>query len=374
MPELREDPWTGRWVLIAAERSQRPHDGGSRAHAAWTRSSAPQAAGRSCPFCPGHEEKTPPETFRAGAADLERLEGSADVGAEPPGEGPWQVRVVPNLYPMVRSEVGPEPLSWGGRARVPAFGMHEVIIETPEHQTPFQQLSLEDRRLILAVLRQRLAAHYQDKRLEQVILFKNWGKEAGASLEHPHGQLVALPWVPPAIRRELVRSREHHRETGRCLLCTIVEEELEDGSRVVATDEAMVLLAPFASGSPYEVWLVPRRHGARFEASSEAEREALARWLGWLLERVEGLLGPVAYNWVLHTAPRVGRGFLEGEALEQGYHWHLEFRPRVSTPAGFEWGAGVDVNVVAPEQAAAWLRETAKEAGMGARPAPPPAR
>lgn len=350
VPELREDPWTGRWVLIAAERSQRPHDARSR-HA------APQAGGRHCPFCPGHEAETPPEVFRAGATDLARLEGSGNVGAEPAGEGPWQVRVVPNRYPMVRSEVGPEPLAWGGRARVPAFGMHEVVIETPSHEAPFHQLSLTDRQLILAVLRQRLAAHYQDRRLEQVILFKNWGKEAGASLEHPHGQLVALPWVPPGVRRELVRSGEHRRATGRCLLCTLLEEELEEGSRVVAADDQMALIAPFASRSPYEVWLVPRRHGARFEASTGAEREALAQWLGWLLHRVEGLLGPVAYNWVLHTAPRVGRGFLEGEALEQGYHWHLEFRPRISTPAGFEWGAGVDVNVVAPEQAAAWLRE-----------------
>ncbi|HEY8531329.1 MAG TPA: DUF4921 family protein [Limnochorda sp.] len=350
MPELREDPWTGRWVLIAAERSQRPHD-------VKPRRAEPGSGSRPCPFCPGHEDETPPEVFRAAAADLERLAQSADVGAEPAGQGPWQVRVVPNRYPMVRAEVGPEPLAWAGRTRVPAFGMHEVVIETPDHHAAFHQLSLAGRRLFLEVLRQRLAAHYQDRRLEQVILFKNWGKEAGASLEHPHGQLVALPWVPPAVRRELVRSGEHRKATGRCLLCSILEEELEEGSRIVAADDHMVLMAPFASSSPYEIWLVPRRHGARYEASDPAEREALAHWLGWLQARMEGLLGPVAYNWVLHTAPRVGRGFLEGEALEQGYHWHLEFRPRVSTPAGFEWGAGVDVNVVAPEQAAAWLRE-----------------
>lgn len=348
MPELREDPWTGRWVLIAAERSQRPHDPPSRQAAAPARPS--------CPFCPGHEKETPPEVFRAGFDDLARLDGSAGLADEAPGTGPWQVRVVPNRYPMVRSEVGPEPLAWGGRARVPAFGVHEVIVETPDHAASFQEMSVEARRLVLAVAGQRLAVHYQDRRLEQVLLFKNWGAEAGASLEHPHLQLVGLPWVPPRVRRELVRSGEHLRSHGTCLLCTIVQEELGDGARVIAADDAMVLLAPFASGSPYEVWLIPRRHRARFENSSPEEREALGRWIGWLVGRVEALLGPVAYNWVLHTAPRRGRGFLEGAELEGGYHWHVEFRPRVSVPAGFEWGAGVDVNVVAPEQAAAWLR------------------
>ncbi|BAS28816.1 galactose-1-phosphate uridylyltransferase [Limnochorda pilosa] len=348
MPELREDPWTGRWVLIASERSQRPHD------APRQRPDPPRRG--NCPFCPGHEGETPPEVFRAGADDLARLDASRKPSREPAGEAAWQVRVVPNRYPMVRSEMGPETLAWGGRARVPAFGVHEVIVDSPDHGSAFHQLSLEARRLVLAVVRQRLAVHYQDRRLEQVVLFKNWGREAGASLEHPHLQLIGLPWVPPRVRRELVRSGEHLRTGGGCLLCRIVEEELQEGARVVAADDAMVLLAPFASGSPYEVWLVPRLHRARFEATAPDERDALARWIGWLTGRVEGLLGPVAHNWVLHTAPRRGRGFLEGQELEAGYHWHVEFRPRVTVPAGFEWGAGVDVNVVAPEQAAEWLR------------------
>ena len=292
-PEFRRCPVTGRTVVLAPGRADRPNS--------VPRPPEVPDAGP-CPFCPGNEDETPPELFAIRDANG------------------WQLRVVPNKFPAVD-------------AAAPAFGFHEVLVECPEHFSRPTELGESQFANIFRAYRERLLFHAHHSRIESVTIFKNVGTAAGASLSHSHSQLIALPFVPAALLEEL--------GSNRCEFCRMTDEP----SRVVAESEKFVVLCPFAPRFAYEMWAMPKDHEPRFE--SIAEFAELAGLVKRALVALDRALNFPAFNWYLHTAPR---------GHHPDYHWHVEIVPRLSRVAGFEWGSGIFINDVVPERAAAELR------------------
>lgn len=320
--QLRRNPLTGRWITIAASRASRPQDFLTRIL------EVEPVGGRPCPFCPGNEEATPPalETY---------------------GEnGTWQVRVVPNLYPAFQ---GTEPMVVTHESKLhasaPASGVHEVLVLSPDHDQSIIDLDVDGTRHVMQAICDRVAAHARRPEIAYTQVIVNYGREAGASLEHPHAQLLGIPFVPGEIGDEYRGFADHG---GACLLCDVVDEELATAERVVLADERVVVIAPWWSGVPYEMLVLPRSHATGLPAADVADIEAVGSGISEALRRLHRLLGDVAYNVVLHTAPHHAVG---------AYHWHVHLLPRTSTQAGFEQGTGVMINTVAPEVAAAQLKK-----------------
>jgi UDPglucose--hexose-1-phosphate uridylyltransferase len=326
VPELRRDPIAGRWVIIATERARRPID--FRPEPVWTR-------GRDgCPFCPGSEDQTPPEVLRL----------SGDHRPEA-----WTLRVVPNKFPAL---LGDEELHASGEGiydRMSGVGVHEVIVETPDHGASLGRLPVTGVSDVLSAYRERLLALRKDPRLEYVLIFKNHGAAAGASLEHPHSQLIGMPIVPELVQEELDGATRYYRLKERCAWCDIVRQEQRDGTRLVLAESGFLAVAPFAPRVPFETWILPATHQAAFESTEPGGLEALARLLRELMARFERVLRDPPYNYVLHTAPFRAA---EGET----FHWHLELMPKLTRVAGFEWGTGFFINPTPPEEAARFLR------------------
>jgi UDPglucose--hexose-1-phosphate uridylyltransferase len=330
VPELRKDPVTGHWVIISTDRQKRPND--------FRFARASSIVGREhCPFCPGHEALTPPEIAAV------RQNGGA---ANTPG---WDVRVVPNKFPALQVEGTLDREGDGMFDRMNGIGAHEVIIETPHHDRTLAQMSEPEIERVLWAFRERMLDLKQDHRLRYILVFKNHGAAAGATLEHPHSQLIALPVVPDFVREELEGARRHYQVKERCVFCDIVHQEVGDGRRLIQENADIVALAPYAPRFAFETWLLPRRHGARFEEAPRHEYESLARILKAVLQRLDRALESPPFNLIVHTSP-----FSENVASE--YHWHLEIMPKLTRVAGFESGTGFYINPTSPEEAAKVLR------------------
>jgi UDPglucose--hexose-1-phosphate uridylyltransferase len=337
MPELRKDPVVGRWVIISTERSRRPT------------SFVPATRARSdgfCPFCPGNEDKTPP------AVHTVKPPGAA---AGSPG---WRVRVVPNKFPALQIEGGLDRRGEGLYDRMNGVGAHEVVIESPDHALDLADLPVDHIHDVLLAWRERIIDLHKDKRFRYVLIFKNHGERAGATLEHTHSQLIATPIIPRFLQEELEGARRYYELKERCVFCDIVHQETADnnGRRVVSMNERFVALEPFAPRFPFETWILPRRHDASYQGTSDTgEYLDLAGLLKDTLQRLNRALDRPPFNFVLHTAP-VSDGDLEY------YHWHLEIMPNLTRMAGFEMGSGFHINPTPPEDAAQYLREIAAEA------------
>jgi UDPglucose--hexose-1-phosphate uridylyltransferase len=331
MPELRKDPIVGRWVIIATERIRRPSDFPRRAR---PESPAP------CVLCPGREAETPPEilAYRDPAHPL----------ADTPG---WRVRVVPNKFPALRVEGDLERRGQGVYDLMNGVGAHEVIVESPDHARGLGRLPVAAVADVLRACRERILDLARDDRFRSVVVFKNHGAEAGATLVHPHSQLIATPVVPLVVADEVHGARAYHDYRERCLFCDIVRQESAERVRIVADDARVVAFAPFAARVPFETWVLPRRHGAAFELADDAELASVAAVVTTLLAKLDRALGDPPYNLVLHSAP-----FGAGES--PSYHWHLEIVPQLVGLAGFELGSGFHINPVPPEDAARLLRDT----------------
>ncbi|HPW55534.1 MAG: hypothetical protein KA072_10285 [Thermoanaerobaculaceae bacterium] len=341
MSELRFDPIRRRWTIIATERRFRPHE---------FRRREPDEPGElgACPFEWGNEETTPPEILAFGPADRPR---------NAPG---WQVRVVANKFPALRVEGELTREGVGIFDRVAGVGAHEVIIETPEHMRPMADMEVGQIELVLRAWRERLADLRRDPRIRYALIFKNHGREAGASLYHPHSQLIATPIVPVVVKGELEIARDHWRRKERCIFCDLILQERALGERVAWESEHFMLLEPFAASFPFETWLLPRRHQHDFAAASDPTLADLAAVLRSFLGRVRSLLSDPPFNLILHTSPspHPRAGLPEyWTTIELDYHWHLEFVPRITHIAGFEWGSGYSINPTPPEEAARYLRE-----------------
>jgi len=338
MSELRKDPVGGQWVIIASERAARPHE---------FRVQKPRASGGFCPFCEGNESRTPPEIL-----------AYREPGSEANGPG-WRVRVVPNKYPALIGEGGPKRKRAGVYERMRGVGAHEIIIECPNHVASIAALSLGQMTEVILAYRQRIVELMKDERLSYAQLFKNVGAAAGASLEHSHSQLVCTPVVPRRIQEEMSNFRRFQDRHGRCPLCDIVAQELQEGERVLQDTDGFVCLAPFASRFPFEMWVVPKRHEARFEEIEQDRARQLAGVLQEAVRDMERCLGNPPYNYAIHTSPFPGRRRTSSKS--DLYHWHVEIIPRLTYLAGFEWGTGFYINPLKPEEAARFLREAARE-------------
>jgi UDPglucose--hexose-1-phosphate uridylyltransferase len=332
LPELRKDPIVGSWVIISTERARRPVTEGAVA--------MPPPPGGFCPFCTGMEAKTPAEVW------ADRPPGSAP---QTPG---WRVRVVPNKFPALKIEGDLDRQGEGLYDKMNGIGAHEVIIETPAHDKVLSDLPEPDVERVLWAYRERIRDLKRDERFRCVMVFKNHGAAAGASLEHSHSQLIALPVVPVTITEELRGARHYFEYKERCIFCDIIKQELADGRRVVYENAAFVAVAPYAPRLPFETWILPKTHAASFEESRTDKLPLLANALRTTLRKLDLALDKTAYNFMLHSAP-----FANKDA--QHYHWHIEIMPRLAKVAGFEHGSGFFINPTPPEDAAAFLRDLA---------------
>jgi len=329
VPELRKDPIVGRWVIISNDRAKRPTD--------FVREPVTRKGGF-CPFCPGNENKTPTEVLAY------RPNGA---GQNAPG---WTVRVVPNKFPALGIEGSLNRQAEGMFDKMNGIGAHEVVVETPEHDASLADLTEKRIEDVLWAYRDRILDLKKDKRFKYILIFKNHGTAAGATLEHTHGQLIALPIVPKHVIEEMEGAKQYFIYKERCVFCDIVRQETEAGIRVVGENENFLTLAPYAPRFPFETWILPKQHESAFENSSSQVYESLSKSLKSLLIRADQVLNSPAYNLVIHTAP-VQEGPLDH------YHWHIEFMPRLTKTAGFEWGTGFYQNPTPPEEAAKYLRE-----------------
>jgi UDPglucose--hexose-1-phosphate uridylyltransferase len=338
MPELRQNFFTKEWVIIATERARRPEELATHRPA----ESVP-AFVESCPFCPGNESKTPPEVMRY-----------------PNNAGePWAVRVIPNKFAALSSEVAPTRNLQHLRRRIEGFGFHEVIIDSPDHSACMALLPDAHVAQILIAFKDRYTSLCADQRVNHVTIFKNHGADAGASLQHPHSQLIATPVIPSQVRHRLHEALRHYDDAGECMFCHMVEREVEDQTRVVIKSERFVAMEVFASATPFATHIFPLRHMASFGEITSAEISDLARVLRMLLGKIYiGLENP-ALNFTVRSGPSDYVG-------ARHFHWYVSVIPRLTRVAGFELGSGMFINTVLPESAAEFLRGIAVTRAVGA--------
>ncbi len=329
MPELRKDPIIGRWVIISSERAKRPTSFNSVSE----RKEATQ-----CPFCPGHEVHTPPEII-----------SYRDSTSEPNQQG-WSLRVIPNKYPALIVEGSLDRQPKGLYDRMHGIGAHEVIIETPEHNRDLVDMSDEEVKNIFWAYRERMLDLERDSRLKYILVFKNHGEAAGASLEHAHSQLIATPIIPKRVAEELEGAEKYFNFKERCIYCDIIRQEISEQERVVADFDSFITVQPFAPRFPFETWILPKSHQSSYLEMSDDDYLVLARCMKDTLSRLKKALNDPPFNFMIHTRP-------VSKKSQEYYHWHIEIIPKLTKIAGFEWGSGFYINPTTPEEAATYLRE-----------------
>ena len=329
MPELRKDPILGRWIIISTERGKRPTDFIVEEN---------HVKSGFCPLCPGNENTTPPEVLSYGRA------------TETPNTPGWTLRVVPNKYPALVIEGELDKAGEGLYDKMNGIGAHEVLIDTPNHDETFTHLSAERMTQVFWAYRDRLVDLGRDPRFRYVMIFKNYGRAAGASLEHSHSQLVALPILPRMIVSELEGSLSYYKYKERCLFCDIIRQEISQDLRVVCQNDHFITITPWAPRSPFEMWVLPKQHSSSYIAMEEEQFVALGKIFSETMLRLDACIPNVPYNFVLHGAP------LRSQPLEH-FHWHFEIMPKLTTMAGFEWGSGFYINPTPPEEAAKFLKK-----------------
>jgi UDPglucose--hexose-1-phosphate uridylyltransferase len=330
MSQLRKDPITGRWVIIAPDRISRPQ---------LVRPDERADDADFDPFLEGNEDATPPEIL-----------AYRQPGTQPNKPG-WRVRVVPNKFPALAVEGQLAKRGDGMYDMMSGIGAHEVIIECPHRETNLARLPVDNVREVLWVYRDRLVDLKRDSRLVHGLVFKNKGAQAGATIDHSHSQLIVSPVVPITVQEEMHGTEVYYRYRGRCIFEDMIQQELASDTRVVLESHEFLVLCPYASRFPFETWIIPRQHASHYENIQRQGIESLGRVLKETLRKLELALEDPAYNYVIHTAP------FDMPDLPH-YRWHIEIIPRLTRIAGFEWGSGFYINSVPPEQAAQFLRDT----------------
>ena len=331
MAELRKDPTVGRWVVIATERVRRPSD--------FVRPRSPRREGP-CAFCVGHERETPPEIL-----------AYRDPPGAPPDTPGWHVRVVPSKFPILQPGGEIERRGLDMYDLMNAIGLHEVVLAAPTHDTSLGRLPAGGVEEVLRACHERFVALRRHDRFRSITLLAHHGVESGPVAGHPHLQIVAAPIVPLALADELDHARTYHDFRERCLFCDMLRQEVETQLRVVVETPQVVAFAPFASRTPFETWILPRRHSAGFEHADPEELRDVARVLHTVLRKLDDALGDPPHTLVLHSAP-------SGSGESPSFHWHLELTPALSVP-GPDEGSTFHVNPVPPEDAARFLRDAA---------------
>ncbi len=327
MPELRKDPISGRWVIISIERGKRPSDFGMRVSA---------KKGGFCAFCEGNEHTTPPEIL------------ALRPGKNGPNTSGWTLRVVSNKFPALNIEGELNREGDGIFDKMNGVGAHEVVVEHPDHNLTLSTVPLKSVENVLKAFHARIEDLKKDKRLKYVLVFKNEGDDAGASLEHTHSQLIALPIVPDLVREEIDQAKQYYNYKERCIFCDIIRQESANKARVISENEDFISLAPFAPRAPFETHILPKRHESSYMPNGNFN--FLAQILQRTLKQIDKVLNLPPYNMMIHTSP------FKNEENDY-YHWHIEILPKLTKIAGFEWGSGFYINPTPPEEAAKFMRE-----------------
>jgi len=330
MSELRRDPIVGRWVIVNLDHPTMP-DQYEYEKQSWR--------GGTCPFCYGNEAMTPPE-----------IDSFRDVHTQPNTPG-WQVRVVPNKFPALQIEGELKRHGVGIYDMSSGVGAHEVLIESPYHQKDIPDLLNNEVENFLAMYCRRALDLIKDKRFKYIMVFKNFGAAAGASLEHPHTQIIALPMVPKNAAEEIKGAENYFEYRERCIFCDIIRQETQEQERMIFENKHFLSFCPFVSRFPFEIWIVPKKHNCFFCHMPPEEIPSLAAILKDTIGQIKKVFPNLSYNFIVHSAPINGDGGMEG------YHWHIEFMPKLTRVAGFEWGSGFYLVPTPPEIAAKLLRE-----------------
>lgn len=331
MPELRQNVATKEWVIIATERARRPEE---FAQASKERVEDRPSHSATCPFCPGNEE-----------LDLERL--------RLPGQDDWTVRVVRNRYPALNEEAD---LIWQSSFSYPTMmgvGYHEIVVESRQHNTSPATETIEELAQTLRAFQIRGQAFSDDPRIAHIIYFKNHGLSAGASLVHPHAQMLGLPVLPSNVHSRMLEAQSYYAEHGACVICQMRALEEHDAVRVIASTEHFTAFIPYAAFSPFHLWIVPKQHRASFLDATPQELTDLAGMLRLILHKIYVGLNDPDYNYVLRSAPPSERGAAYT-------HWYVAVIPRVTRTAGFEMGTGMFINTALPEASAQFLRSVVR--------------
>ncbi len=326
MSEMRKDPITHNWVIIASERALRPSQ--------FRTVTGPSTEDAVNPFAVGQESLTPPEIMRI---------------SDPNAPDSWRVRVIPNKYPALMIEGDEARAQVGIYERMDGLGAHEVIIESPEPAFALEDLPLDHLSQALLVYRERMKDLARDTRFVFSLLFRNSGPSAGATVRHGHAQLIALPVVPGHVQERLTGAKRYADEKGSCVFDDIIRYEVEADERLVCHNDSFVCISPYASRAPYELMIIPTAQHARFESIPDESLQDLAGILSETLQRLKRCLGDVDYNFMIQSAPR---------ALNDvnWYRWHIQIVPKLTQVAGFEWGTGFFINPTAPESATKSLK------------------
>jgi UDPglucose--hexose-1-phosphate uridylyltransferase len=329
MSELRQNFATKEWVVIATERARRPEEMASK------RARRPVASFvANCPFCPGNEKLTPPEVLRVPSA--------MDV--------PWHARVIPNKFAALSREAQPSRTMHRLRRAVNGFGVHDVIVETPDHSQVLALMPDSYVAEIIHIYKARYDELSLDPRIALITIFKNHGLDAGTSLEHPHSQMIATPVTSLQVRERFQQALRHFDDVGECMFCQMLNEELEEQTRIVTVSEHFVALEMYASPAPFCTHIYPRRHMASFGDISGTEVNDLARMLRLTLAKLYHGLADPDFNFTIRSAPA-------DSVSVKYFHWYLSVIPRLTRVAGFELGSGMFINTVLPEAAAEFLRK-----------------
>lgn len=331
MSEFRRDPVIGRWVIISTERSKRPSDFPKEVM---------ETKDMPCPFCVGNEKMTKPEILVYHGNEQKTDNESSR----------WSLRVVPNKYPVLTVEGSLDIKGVGMYDKMKGIGAHEVIIETPDHNKGIPDLPDERVQDIFWAYKERISDLKRDMRLKYIMVFKNYGYSAGATLAHSHSQLIATPIVPKRVKEEIKGARSYYDYKERCVFCDMVNQELSDASRVVSENDEFIAFCPFAARFPFEVWILPKSHGSNYEDIQKNSTINLASMMKEVLKKLAQALDTPPFNYVIHNAPL-------RESQMPYYHWHIEIIPKLIQVAGFEWGTGHYINPTTPEESAKFLRE-----------------
>ena len=329
MSELRFNPITLDWVIIAPDREMRPDDFRSGRGVRPVRESRRD----DCPFCPGNEHLTPSEISRLTAT-----------------EGSWAVRVFPNKFSAFVASDDLQRKNHGTFRSMTAAGAHEVVVDHPQHDLDLCDMAPAHLSLLLRTYRERYVALRTHPAVESIVIFKNYGRRAGSSLEHSHSQITAAPVLSSQVCMRMQEARRFHELNGGCLYCSVLHEELLAEERIVEAGSSFVAFMPYASLSPFHTWIFPRKHESSFDEISDADIEELAGLLGRMLHRLKLAAGDPDYNITIRSAP-------VGEMSSICFHWYLAIVPRMSQLAGFELGSGTYINSLRPERCAEQLRE-----------------
>jgi len=330
MSELRRDPIVGRWVIVDTDHPNKPEDFEHEPHT-WR--------GGVCPFCYGNESLTPPE-----------IDSIRDPNTSLNTSG-WQVRVVPNKFPALQIEGNLDRRGFGIYDMSNGVGAHEVLIETPYHHKDMPDLLNEEIERIISMCCRRALDLVKDKRFKYIMVFKNYGPASGASLEHPHTQIIALPMVPKNVKEEIIGAHNYFEYRERCVFCDMIRQEMQEKERIILENKYFLAFCPFVSRFPFEIWIIPKKHNSYFYHMPPEEIPALAAILKGIISKIKKVFANPAYNFIVHSSP------VNGESGVEYYHWHIEFMPKLTRVAGFEWGTGFYIVPTPPELAVQYLSE-----------------